>query len=161
EPKDERAKYPRNRVQFHLAQSLLSQSAWEECVPEARKLLGDKVYGLQARRMLARAYLGNNQADKALDTLGELQGTAEWNQEAMTWMAQALLATNRPQEALKHIEQAVQKQADDVDLMLLHGKVLNLLSRTDEALVLYQKVLKVRPRSSQAQMGIGDLEVQL
>src|SRR5262249_20291458 len=91
------------------------------------------------------------------------KGTPEWNDEALLLMGQALLASNppRPDEALTFIEEAFNKRPGDEKTALEYAQVLRYLDRADEARKLYQKVLKARPRSAKAMIGLGDLELRL
>jgi tetratricopeptide (TPR) repeat protein len=159
----DKEKCPTGRVQFKYVQALHGQGAWEACILVAKDLVGDKEYGPKSRELLARAYIENRQPVQAIEQLGELKGTPRWNDEALLLMGQALLASNppRPEEALTFIEEAFNKRPGDEKTALEYAQVLRYLDRADEARALYQKILKTRPRSAKAMIGLGDLELRL
>lgn len=167
----DREKYPRRRVLFHRAEAFHGQgvkagasAAWANCIAVAHDLVGDKEYGVKARRMLARAYFETRQPDKALDMLAEIGDDGD--PATMKLKAQAILASNRPDKdrALEQIEKAIAKQPGDVELTLLRARVLALKDQTASAGELYARVLndeRARPFHFQASMGMGDLKMQL
>jgi tetratricopeptide (TPR) repeat protein len=159
----DKAKCPTSRVQWRYVEALHTAKDWTACIAVAKELVADKEYGLKTRLLLAQAYVENNQADKAIEQLGALKGTAQWNDDALLTMGQALVKSSpsRPTEALKYIEEAFRKDPTEEKRALEYARVLRHLNRLDEALELYQAILKKNQRSVQAMVGLGDLEMEL
>jgi tetratricopeptide (TPR) repeat protein len=148
------------RLQYKLAQALLGQKAHESCITQALKIVEDRDFGPRSRLLLARAYLADNQPEKALDQLRTLEGSPAWDQEASAEMGRALLAGGRADEALPYIENAYKARPADEPLSLLYAKVLIVLDRIDEARALFEAAPANR-RSDQAWLGLGDLELHI
>jgi tetratricopeptide (TPR) repeat protein len=158
-------KCPTGRVQLKYLQALHGQDDWDKCIPAAKMLLADKKYGPQARHILAHAYLETNQPGDAIEQLVLLKGTSAWDDDALQLMSQALLGTERPEDALKYSEEAYRKQPEEQKRALNYAQALAALNRVDEARELYRKIVdrgqQGGNRNVDALIGLGELEMQL
>jgi tetratricopeptide (TPR) repeat protein len=163
------------RLQYKLARALYGQGSYERCIDKARAIIRTDEYGPQARLLLAEAYLADGQPDKAIDELRQLENLLDANKppldekkkadllkQVSAIVGRALLARGRAAEALPYIEKAYQQtQGRDEKLSLLYAQVLDVLDRTEEARGLYQGVLDKNPRSAEAWIGMGELEMHV
>jgi tetratricopeptide (TPR) repeat protein len=96
-----------------------------------------------------------NQQDVAgcREQLERLLARSPDHRGARLLMADVLLASNKPEEALTHLKAALKTNSDDADVQYAMGLTLDAMGRHDQALPYYERAAKAAPDNEVYAMG--------
>lgn len=103
--------------------------------------------------VLAARQVGHWQSSETI--LARTLAVTEENYHAQFGMAQALLAENRPLEAIPHLREAVRIWPEYVDAHLLLARLAAQAGDADLAIASYRTALDLRPGLATAEFGLG------
>ena len=134
-------------LQLGQYQTLLNDLPEDEQQPQLQSLRG-------------HALLGLNRTDEGRATFARLAQRHPGSQPALLGQARIALLDGDQAEALAMVEKALARQADNIDALRLHGDLLRLLGKNDEAMKAYQRILQLRPVQLQAHVDLANLYIQ-
>lgn len=79
------------------------------------------------------------------------------NRTLLANAALAALAASRPQDALKHVDVALERNPDDADLHSLRSSALRATNRTNEAVTELQTAMRLAPNDPKFPFNLGNL----
>ncbi len=109
-----------------------------------------------ALHLLGIIALERRDADRAIAFLSGAVAENSEDAAAHSNLAVALLARQRPVEALRHCERALAIQPNHSQACANRGQALRLLARTPEALLCFEHALRLDPRLPEAHTGRGN-----
>lgn len=150
---------------LQLAQSYLEKGLYDESLQATQKTLELDPRNQKAREILAEVYLNKGDRDAALSEYtsvwkllkesGDESQAAEFNEKLKTiFPEQAELRyqsclTYRDQgnlpQALAEIQAVLRDRPDDIEALLIEGDLLSQLSRWEEAVTVFNRVLALDP----------------
>ena len=95
----------------------------------------------------AQARCREGDLDGCTETLERLLARNPENLQARLLMAEALLADNRPQEAVRYLEPALAGRAHDARVHHLMGMLLDATGQRADALVFYEQAARLQPQN--------------
>ncbi len=142
-------------VQFYLGQLSEAKKSEDEAIAYYRQVK-DGEYLFPAQIRIAYLLSKRGKLDEALQLLQQAQTTDDRQRAQLAMVkAQLLRDANRFDEAYKVLNQALEKQPDDVDLLYETAMMADKIGKPDVFEQLMRKVIKIKPDHAQAYNALG------
>ena len=143
-----------------LGQAMLDSGDVRSAELELRKALELKSPLDEVLPPLLRTYLATGQFKRVVDEVAKAQlSSPEANAAAQTSLAGALAALGDRPGAEKAIAQALEKKPDHVPALIFQARLLAGSRKSDEAMAVIERALKIEPSSAEAWKFKGDLQI--
>ncbi len=125
----------------------------------AREALRANPYDVEARLLSGNIYLDMRDSSSALDAFAHVVAEDDSSADGFVGMAEALLASNDAQKALKAINKGIKAGADDARAYHIKGKTFLALGRFFKAASALYKADRLKPKDAEilADLGLAQL----
>ena len=146
---------------LNLTRELMELNRYAEAISAAQEGLNSnpKSYALHLR--LGAAYLSSDRYSEAESVFRQLVAAGDPLPTSYVGLAQVLLRTGRPEDAVSELTAAGKKLGPNFLISYFQGLALNRAARPAEAISAFQDAIRLSPNSSEAHFGLGKTELQV
>lgn len=146
---------------LNLTRELMELNRYGQAIAATQEGLSanPRSYALHLR--LGAAYLASDRYSDAESVFRELVAAGDPLPTSYVGLAQVLLRTGRPQEAVSELTAAGAKLGPNFLISYFHGLALDRAARPAEAIPAFQEAIRLNPDSSDAHLGLGKTELMV
>lgn len=146
---------------LNLTRELMELNHYAEAISAVQEGLkaNPRSYALHLR--LGAAYLASDRYSDAESVFRELVAAGDPLPTSYVGLAQVLLRTGRPQEAVSELAAAGAKLGPNFLISYFQGLALDRAARPAEAISAFQEAIRLNPDSSDAHLGLGKTELMV
>jgi tetratricopeptide (TPR) repeat protein len=142
-------------VQYYLGQLSEAKKSEEEAISHYREVK-DGEYLFPAQIRIAYLLSKGGHLDEALQLLQQAKTTDDQHHAQLAMVeAQLLREANQFDEAYKVLNQALEKQPDNIDLLYETAMMADKIGKPDVFEILMRKLIKIKPDHAQAYNALG------
>ena len=142
-----------------LGKVMLMQGQFQKLLDELKAAPGPQDQG-EITLLRANALLGLGNIEQARALFESLLSKNPDHAGALLGLARIAVATRQMATATQLIAQALSKHPADIDVLRMQGDLLRMQGQNDAALLVYGKILALRPENSQTLVDMANLQIQ-
>jgi tetratricopeptide (TPR) repeat protein len=142
---------------FVRASLAFDRQQYEEAVTDLRAIIRDQPQDVEALRLLAETFQRQGHPDLATDTLRQLSEAVPNSQQAFLDRAEKDLKQHETNQALNELKKGADANPVDIHADMMRADILSETGRYDEAIPLYDKILKQDPTENIAANNMASL----